>query len=251
MNNDFKYLPNIYTGSLNPSAVLKAMQHARDEYPCEACGAIVDDHYIPFWNQSVDSSSCFVIDDPEYFKLYTDGQIQALHHSHNDWPRATKIDQAQQIETDIPWLITNLRKGSVVDCILLDPSNPPPLMDRPFFYGIFDCMSLVHDFILQERGIDLPAHPHDWEFWINGETVFEDAIDEIKDIFEVVKDNNLKRGDLLLYNIGGLKSVNHIGVVYEDNNLVLHHFLNRLSGVYPINIERRYLLSDKILRIKQ
>ena len=245
----FSYCPNIYTGDLPPAAVRAAVKHALKEFPNESCGAIIGSKYVRFKNESETPENHFEIKDSRWFDAYVDGRVRCLVHSHNDWPRATVEDQTQQQELGVPSLVINLKHRSLIDCILLGGNEKVPLEGRPFFYGIFDCLALVSDYMLETRNIVLPNPPHDWEFWAKGENPIEQMIDTNKEIpFTPVNKGGIQEGDVLLYNIWGTRYINHMGVCCSNNGLILHHFLNTLSGKYPVSYGRKYLLNERIMR---
>lgn len=243
----YKYNPNIYIANLSQQAVDEAILHAREEFPNECCGIITGNQYIRFKNEAEEPDKCFEIKDERWYEYYMNENIDCIVHSHNDSKCASVLDQIQQRELDIPSLIINLKNNSVLDCILFGTKDIPPLEGRPFFYGAFDCISLVDDYIFQNYNVHIPHPPHEWGFWSEGKNFFESYIDETIPFYEVsLKD--IKKDDILLYNIDGTRYLNHIAVVCSDNYLVYHHMYNSISGKYPINYNRKYL--RKVMRVK-
>ena len=244
----YKYNPNIYIANLNQSAVDNAIQHAMDEFPNESCGAIVNGTYIRFINESSDPSNSFEIKDDRWFEYYVANKIDCLVHSHNNSRVASVLDQIQQRELDIPSLIINLKHKSLMDCIVFGNKDIPPLDGRPFFYGAFDCISLVDDYIYTKYKVHIPHPPHEWGFWSEGKNFFESYIDETIP-FRDVPITEIKVDDILFYNIDGTRFINHIAVVASDNGEVYHHMYNSVSGKYPITYNRKYL--RKVMRLVQ
>jgi proteasome lid subunit RPN8/RPN11 len=243
----FSYNPNIYIGALPQAAVDAAVAHAKEQFPLESCGAIIAGAYVPFVNASENPENSFAITDPLWFELYMDGSIDCLVHSHNDYNMASLLDQQQQRELDLPSLIINLRQRSLMDCIVFGETVPAPLEGRPFFYGAFDCISLVGDYLVSVDRNPLPNPPHEWEFWARGERVFEDIIESDASLnLKEVPAKDFRDGDILLYNMFGTRYINHIAVVCGNNGEVLHHMYRHISGRYPINYCRQYLI--KVMR---
>ena len=241
----YKYSPNYYIGDLDPKCVEDAIAHAKRDFPNEACGAIINGTYVPFKNAHPEPYKAFLINDQKFFEHYILNEVECLVHSHNDSNMASLLDQQQQIELNIPSLIINLRSNSVMDCIVFGEDKIAPLEGRPFFYGAFDCIKLVQDYMKLILDIDLPTVPHDWEFWLTKNTLFEDWIGSNNNFHEVeLKD--VKEHDLLFYNISGLRMLNHVAVVINNNKEVYHHMINNVSGRYPINYQRKYL--RKVMR---
>ena len=246
----FSYNPNIYIGSLPQAAVDAAIVHAKEQFPRESCGAIIQGDYVPFANVSDKPENSFEIKDEQWFEQYIGGNIDCIVHSHNDFNTASVLDQQQQRELDLPSLIINLRNRSLMDCIVFGEETPAPLEGRPFFYGAFDCISLVSDYLVSVGRKALPNPPHEWEFWAKGERVFEEIIESDKSLnLKEVPTKDFMDGDILLYNMFGTSHINHIGGVTGGNGEVLHHFYRNISGRYPINYGRQYLV--KVMRIKE
>lgn len=244
----FSYNPNIYTSNFDKRCVNAAINHAKEEYPNESCGAIIEGHYIRFENKAEDTLNDFIIDDDNFSTEYMNNNVECLIHSHNDSAEASLLDQQQQIKLDIPSMIINLRNRSLMDCIVFGCKEHAPLYDRPFFWGFFDCVSLVSDYILDEFNFKIEFPVHEFGFWGKGEHPFEDYLDGEHPFIEVpIKD--IKKHDILLYNIDGSRYINHIAVVTSDNGEVLHHMIYNVSGTYPINFNRRYL--RKVMRFKE
>jgi hypothetical protein len=79
------------------------------------------------------------------------------------------------------------------------------------------------------------------------EDCFMNYINQDLAFYEVpIKD--IKKHDILLYNIDGAKYINHVAVVTSDRGEVLHHIIRNVSGIYPINYNRKYL--RKVMRYK-
>ena len=52
------------------------------------------------------------------------------------------------------------------------PAERPPLLERPFIHGSWDCYGLIRDWYLQERGISLPDFPREDNWWTRGVTLY-------------------------------------------------------------------------------
>lgn len=243
----FKYCPNIYTAHFDDDVVNEAIQHAKDEFPNECCGAISEGKYIKFKNEADNIEASFEIKDDLWYELYKNGKIDCLVHSHNDFNEASVLDQEQQHSLDIPSMIINLRHKSLMDCIVFGCDEPAPLYGRPFFFGAFDCISVVRDYILQEYDFKITYPPHELDFWMKQKNLFEETSVANKPFYEVeIKD--IKKNDILLYNINGSRYINHLAVCISDKGEVLHHIYNTVSGTYPIYFQRKYL--SKVMRYK-
>lgn len=232
----------VYNPFFNQNLIDEAIQHAKETFPKESVGAIIDEKYVRFQNRS-DEEDSFMIHDNIFDKAYIEGKVQAVIHSHDNCPRASYQDQLSQLELDIPFGIINLKNKSVTHVVFWGEQIPiAPLEGRFFFYGsVFDCYSLVRDYMITTYNYKLPNYPRQWVFWYKAQSVFEDHIQENKDNFEWVDLDKLSPGDILLYSIYETKYLNHCAVYMGNNGEVLHHFVNELSGRYPITFNRQYL----------
>lgn len=220
-----------------------AINHAREEWPNESCGAIINGHYVRFRNDAIDKENNFLIRDNIFDKAYLDGKVECVIHSHNNYPRASKEDQQQQKELDIPFGIINLKNKSVTHVVFWGDSLPiEPLEGRPFFYGVWDCIRLVRDWVYINTGYRTPNPSHEWAFWMKGKSYFEEHIEGDTMPYYFIDLDKIQPGDILLYNLLGTKYINHCGIYLNNNGEVLHHFANQLSGRYPITYERKYLI---------
>jgi proteasome lid subunit RPN8/RPN11 len=238
----YKYCPNIYTADLDMRCVNAAINHAVDEFPNESCGAIINNHYIRFKNEAEDPLKEFIFDDDTWHVAYINGEVECLVHSHNDFNQASLPDQLQQRELCVPSMIINLRHKSLMDCIVFGDELPiAPLDGRPFFYGAFDCIALIYDYLRLNLNISIPSPPREWAFWMKGVSMFEEHLSTSKIPFYEIEFDEMRKDDVLLYNINGTKYINHIGILKTDRGEVYHHIYNTISGTYPINFNRKYL----------
>lgn len=217
-----------------------AIAHAKSEFPNESCGAIIEGKYVPFENRADDKSDTFLINDVDFNQAYMDGKVECVIHSHNDYPHASVADQIQQRAMDIPFGIINLKNRSVIQTVFWGDSLPiQSLEGRPFFFGVYDCYALVRDWIRINLGYTPPNPEREWCFWLDNISMYEDFINNRKVPFDFIPIKDAKYGDVLLYRIYGTKFLNHCGVI-SKNGLVLHHFVNELSGYKPVSYFREY-----------
>ena len=79
--------------------------HAKDCYPRECCGVVVNQSYIPC-NNIADKSSEFMIDPLDLVKAEKQGTIQAIVHSHpQGTSEASPMDIIQMSYHKKPWVI--------------------------------------------------------------------------------------------------------------------------------------------------
>ena len=220
------------------SVINDAVAHAKETFPLECCGAVIGGEYVRFKNTSSDQENEFVIDDAGFDAAYAAGAVEAVIHSHNDCEHASYADMEQQQAVDVPYGIINMRGGAPLHVVFFGDGVPvEPLIGRPWFFGVWDCWTLVRDYFSNEVGRSGPNPPKEYGFWERGESVFEEYIESAP--FRRINLSSAKPGDLLFYRLSPkTKYYDHCGVM-QDKGLVLHHFLGRQSARYPVSFQHQ------------
>ena len=241
MNDAFKYHPFTYNPLFSQDIINDACVHSRQDWPNESCGAVIENRYIRFENKSDNPLNSFLIDDPIFFNAYIDKRVQAVIHSHENFPMASVEDQKQQMELDIPYGIINMKNRGITHIVFWGDGVPTaPLMDRFFFYGVFDCFGLMRDHLKTTKNILMTNPTREFAFWHKNVSMFEKFIFEDDIPLKLVDKKDIQPGDYVLYNIYGTKYCNHIGIV-ERKDLFMHHFYNEISKRYPASYFWEYL----------
>lgn len=101
-----------------------------------------------------------------------------------------------------------------------------PYEGRPFLHGIFDCYTLIHDWMRREKGVILPtnvARQHGW--WNNGgQSPYMQWFSKFGYKPVPMADTV---GDVVIFSFGKLNAV-HAGVLVAEDEL-LHHLSGSLS----------------------
>lgn len=219
------------------NAIHDAKVHAAKEFPKEICGIIFDSKYVPLTNIHETPESDFRIDPEIYIAFQREGDIEAMIHSHNDFPHASMKDQEAQINTALPWGVINLVKGNVIDVFFWGDQLPKQnLIGRPFYFGVYDCYSLARDWYALRFDVDIPDVPRQWDYWRKGKSLYEDNLHPLikSGEWRIIKDKTkLQPGDGLLFKLFKCEVWNH-GAIYVGNNLIAHHLENRLSRTEPV-----------------
>ena len=213
----------------------KALEHAKQEDPKESCGLLLNirgkEEYFACRNLSMTAHQCFIIDPEDYVIGTNRGNITAVIHSHPVTPPvASEADKISCEESDIPWHIVNPKTetwGYYEPC-----GYKPPLIGRPWVWGITDCYSLVRSWYKQEKNIEL----RDWERPTTPEEFIENPMFEScawrTGFRELRSDEKLENGDLLFMSILA-NGLNHVAIFLDGD--VLHHLTDRLSCKEPYN----------------
>lgn len=232
-------------------ALEDAKRHAIDEFPKESCGFILKDGtYKPCNNIAQDPYKDFKIHKTKYLRYYD--KIDAIIHSHDNFPHASKHDMEQQIATVVPWGIINLFNKRVEDVFFWGDQLPiQDLVGRPFYHGVYDCYALVRDYY-RLCGLEIPQYPREWLFWYDKIPLIEKNFGNAG--FYEISREELQPGDAVLGKVAQQSVINHTAV-YLGKNMVLHHlaghsphYKNGLSRVDFLDKWSRYI--SKYLRHK-
>ncbi len=175
----------------------EALIHAKDQDPKESCGLLLNirgkQKYYPCRNLSMTNHQCFILDPEDYIKADNTGEITAVVHSQ---PCGYK----------------------------------PPLLGRPWVWGVTDCWSLVRDWYKEEKNIELK----DWDRPTTPEEFIKNPLFEScawrTGFRQLRPDEKLINGDTLLMSIGST-GLNHVAIFLDGD--VLHHLTDRLSCREP------------------
>lgn len=191
--------------------------HAVDRIEEETCGFVLTDGtVVAVANEAEDKANRFMIGPVAYAKY--DEAIAGVWHSHLELAGFSELDQ-QVLSADVlPWAVYCLMDDSFHEC---DPNTVAPFEGRPFVFGVYDCYSLISDF-LKSEGVDLPPWTRGtWGEWNTpGFTPFDD---ESKNYGKPVGNERYQAGDILLLNLGDYANhTDHVGV-FVNNKQFLHH----------------------------
>ena len=152
------------------------------------------------------------------------GEIAGIWHSHRDLDGFSPADQMQIAAGDWPHAVYNLATDRFWQC---EPGVAAPYVGRPFVYGIYDCATLVEDWLAAERGLRFPAV----ERGVYGEWTKStfDAFDRLAGQVGV-EVTTPAAGDIIC--LGENNRTDHIGILLEDGRL-LHHPAGHSSRISP------------------
>lgn len=226
-----------------------ARDHARDEFPHESCGLIVNGFYMPCRNVAADPAQDFAIHPKDQEKAILRGKIQMVIHSHPNGPMCpTQADMIGQMKSGVPWAIVPLDEDRTGELIVWgDNENIPPLLGRTFVHGVTDCYSVVRDtYRLGREGcakediewpldpIVLGEVPRGDQWWAEGQDLYS-KFEEFG--FRAIKFSEIRPGDAFLIRVHS-PVLNHAGVLV-GGGMILQHFPNRLSARVPAGLWAR------------
>lgn len=212
-------------------ATIRAMQdHARAEYPREACGLIVSGEYLPQVNTADAPERDFSISPSAYLAL--SGRIEAVVHSHpaqaGEHVCPSSADMRAQIDSVVPWGIVPVVAGEPGEPFFWGDSLPiRPLLKRPFIHGVTDCYGLIRDYYRLEGRGTLPQIPRDDEWWANGGDLYAEGLRSTPGL-RLIERTAVRPGDMIFFEVRA-KRTNHAGI-YLGDGLILHHLYGKLSA---------------------
>jgi proteasome lid subunit RPN8/RPN11 len=222
--------------------------HAREVFPQEACGFVVNGKIIKCKNDHPLPLSNFAITAKDYAKAERLGTIEAIYHSHPEGLNGFSSRDVQSCrQSNVPWIVFNAKTG---DFFYADPSGNAAYEGRQWIYGIHDCYAILKDFYQREFAIALDDFPRGEELeWEKDEWRMFERHYEQQGFVPIDKPAN--KGDFLLMQVGA-PSPNHAGVIAEDGWSFYHHLMNRRSektvyGGYWAKITTKILRHKELL----
>lgn len=217
--------------------VVKALQeHAIQAYPQEAVGLIINGEYVPKKNTHPEPDLGGVVPLRELLSVMEDGSLQAICHSHPKGPNYPSMrDMTSQREFDLPFVIVSTDGSACLKPFAWgDQIEPADLVGRGFMHGVRDCYALIRDWFFLERGIRLGEYPRDWEWWKQGQHLYEMGF--AQEGFQEISHQDVTVGDCCLMAVRS-PVPNHAAVVVE-NGCILHHATAR-QGYDPGCLSKR------------
>lgn len=220
------------------------IEHAAKEYPKECCGVVVNKEYIPCKNVAEDPTSFFSIDPIDLVRAESKGTIDAYVHSHpNGVAEPSEPDLVQMNKHNKVWLICGYTPDELIEVKKHTPEGYTlPLLGRNYYHGLQDCYTLIKDYYYRELNIVLNDYDRSDSWWLE-ENTKSLYLDNFKNEgFLEVKDDTIKKHDVILFKLGRTFHINHAGIFLGDgelesevtnkvigNSLFIHHPYNKLS----------------------
>ena len=190
------------------------INHAKQAYPNECCGLIVDDVYIACDNIADKPTKAFRISPDDW------QPADIVVHSHPQGERyLSGADRAAQHKMRCDWWLAFFADQWRV----LQYRYAPLLRGRTFDYGKRDCYSLVEDAYML-CGIELMKYKRKGEAQEIADNAF--IVNFPKSGFYQVDMADMQPGDVILTSIRG--NANHASIYLGDEQ-VLHHPYGGLS----------------------
>jgi proteasome lid subunit RPN8/RPN11 len=213
---------------MKPSSLLAFRQHADQCYPNECCGVLLmvgkSEQYRPCDNTHEQVQDAFRIDPQSFAALEDEGTIIGICHSHPDASsQPSSHDLAMCEASKLPWHILSWPEADLRTVV--PTGEMPPLLNRPFVHGVWDCYAQVKDWYKLELGVTLPEFERTDGWWEGDQELYLDNYANAG--FSPIAEDQMQIGDVILMQIQAPR-VNH-AAVYIGNNMIQHHLYGRLS----------------------
>jgi len=207
----------------------EAAKHAEECMPKESCGLLAvikgKETYWPCKNIAESGFEYFIINPDDWAECEDTGEIIGIVHSHPyDPPQPSDNDKASCEYLDLPSHIYSVR---MKEWCSFEPSGwkAPSLIGRTWIWGKHDCWSLITDYFLEKKQINLKfwPRPKNLKEFANN-PYFEKVLTESG--FKKV-DNDIQINDILLME-GIYDKLNHVAL-YIGDQTIFHHNIKQLS----------------------
>lgn len=170
--------------------------------------------------------------------------IIAVYHSHPETaPELSDVDKVECEDLGIPYLIYACRWRRF---LWHEPEGwVAPYRGRPWTPKVFDCYTLVRDWLLREKGLTIGTYEYeeDWMESPDAPALWEDAFES--EGFVEIAPEKIEPGDIIL--MGWETKIATHAAIYLGENTILHHTPDRLSCKASYGQEYRYA-TRKVIR---
>ena len=207
----------------------QAAIHADKQAPKESCGLLAiikgKETYWPCENLSESPDEFFVIDPDNWADCEDQGELIGIIHSHPYGSALpSEADKASCEHLGLPFYIYSVEQKNWID---FEPSGyTSGLYGRTWIWGKHDCWSLITDYFLSKKQINLKF----WQRPKSIKTFCEDPYFEkvlTGSGFKEVSKDNIINDDVLLMQ-GPDEKLNHVAL-YIGDQTILHHNIRQLS----------------------
>lgn len=221
-------------------AILKANSRTNPE---EACGLIITNkskklELIQAKNINEYPANSFTVDPEDYVEALNkslEGEIAYVIHSHiGQSSNPSDADIQACNSNNIPWIIVSTYVPLFPDPYLLLPDAIElPLINREFNYQTNNCYTLIQDYFKRELNIVLNSYPpgpsaSEWE--LPDTNHYEENFAK-ENFIRLSSNEPLKKHDVILMQLTSNYHPDHAAILVDlEQNKILHHVLNTLSG---------------------
>jgi proteasome lid subunit RPN8/RPN11 len=201
----------------------------------EACGFILVDGTVMRCRNRSDSPSTNFVIDPTATAIAMKQGVKVIYHSHvNGRAGFSTNDGINCKKWGIPWLLYHVPTN---DFKFVNPNGEAPYIGREFCWGVYDCYSLIRDYLRQEFGVilddferpDFFAEEHQRQWASEGWNQFEENYAD-QGFIRLSPEYPPQRGDVVLFSVFG-GHANHMGIIHDlERGTFLHQAADDLSS---------------------
>jgi proteasome lid subunit RPN8/RPN11 len=205
-------------------------EHSQRELPFESCGLLIScDNEIKFFpcrnSSCFDKKIHFELDSLDYLKASKLGKIISLVHSQEN-SDTSELDKINSKIHNIKSIIYSWKNDIFFEC---SGSQLEKYLGKKFNIKTDNCYTLLQDYFKNELGIILKNYSLDENWYEKNPKIIEN---NFKQNGFIQKDiNDIKKNDVILFDLLESGNPHHIGIYLGDNN-----FLHNQRGGYS-NIE--------------
>lgn len=203
----------------------------------EICGLIVNKNLVfPCLNTQLRKDKYFTINPKDYLKASLKGKITHVFHSHpSNNSEFSEFDKINSENNDLSMVLYCIGNDEFKE---YEPKGiNPSYIGKEFKIGTNDCLTIVQNYFKQELGININDYFRN-ENWQKDSPEIYDKNYEREGFVKVIdgepKFEDLKKFDVLMFDILNKKNTDHIGL-YLGKQLFLHHPRKRLSLIEPLD----------------
>ena len=211
--------------------------HFLARHPEEGCGIVVNEQFIPIENIAEEPELDFRMRKGDYFYHDQKSGVQAVVHSHIittgvqgfDKRAPSMADMAGQKAGNVPWGIVTTDGEHVSTPLWFGLKVPAPIEGRIYVHNVYDCLTLIGDYLKLEFDIRVPSFPRpmNWDGY-NKNMIVENIENAGFTVLpRETKYDELHKGDVVLFKIQS-NYVNHCGVIADDG-MFWHQLQGRIT----------------------
>jgi len=214
------------------------INYAKEQAPEEACGLLAiikgKETFWPCKNLAEGKFEFFILDPDDWAECEDTGEVIGVIHSHPVGAATpSDTDRAACEHLGFPYYIYSIEHDHW-ESFVPTGWKAPSLIGRKFIWGKYDCWSIISDWYLETKKIQLmnwkrPKRIKD--FIKNPE--FEKAL-PLGGFKKQESNKDIKVGDVLLFqSVTG--NLDHVAV-YMGDNMILNHNIKALSCREPFDL---------------
>lgn len=231
---------------MNLNIINKIIKNSKANPTEEICGVI---YYTlnsvclyPCQNTAENKSDSFEISNEEFLRAGLLGAPCGIYHSHPNGSAAFSPEDLEAAEEYcLPIYVYSLKEDQFQEYI--PKSYEIELEGLPFIWGLFDCYSIVRNYLRQKFNFYMEDYNRDNNFSnIDNNIVLENLANKKHQNISLEK---IEPGDVIIFKSHKIFP-HHFGV-FMGNSKILHHPQNRLSCVESLT-EKNLKTIERIVR---